>query len=311
MNLRRTAPVLATSLALLAAGCTGNSPARSGPQIAGTSATSPLREVGGPLVVAVGDIACAPGAESTSTTCRQTATAKLVRAYDPTLLLTLGDQQYESGALSAYRSSYADAWGTLRSITRPVPGNHEYHSSGAAGYYAYFKGRQPGPPGYYAFDVGRWRVYALNSNCDVIDCDRQNRWLDRDMSRNPRRCSAITMHYPRYSSAFHGSNTSVTPFWRTAVRHRADLALAGHDHDYERFRKMNASGSRSATGIASFVSGAGGKSLYPFRTAVPGSVVRFDKSFGVLALRLGKGRYAWEYRTIDGKVVDDGKARCV
>lgn len=313
MSLLRTAPLSLASLALVASGCTGDgagSPG-SGPEVAGTSATAPLREISGPLVVAVGDIACTRTAEPTRKTCRQDATARLAKSYRPTVVLTLGDQQYESGTLTSYRIAYEAGWGSLKPITRPVPGNHEYRTPGATGYYTYFRGRQAGPPGYYSFDVGSWRVYALNTNCDAVDCARENRWLDRAMSGSARRCSAITMHHPRYSSGLHGSNASVKPFWQTALRHRTDLALAGHDHDYERFRRMNASGAPSPAGIASFVSGAGGKNLYTFQTRVAGSVVREDKAFGVLALRLGKGRYAWEYRTIGGKVVDSGKGRCV
>jgi acid phosphatase type 7 len=308
---RRAGSLRLVSLLLLAAACTAedhNTSPPADPEVAGTS---PMLEVNGPLIVAQGDISCAPGQERTATSCQSAATLRLAKRYDPRVVLALGDLQYETGALSAYESSYAATWGSLKAITRPVPGNHEYGTEGAAGYYGYFENRQPGPPGYYAFDVGTWRVYALNSNCDVVDCGRQNRWLDRQMSTNPRRCTAITMHHPRYSSAKHGSNDSVAPFWQTALRHRTDVALAGHDHVYERFRRMDASGGQSATGIASFVAGAGGKTLYGFGSPVPGSAARHNRTFGVLALRLGKGSYAWEYRTIDGEVMDLGSARCV
>ncbi len=313
MDLRRTAAVSAAALALLAgAACSGdNTSSTPVPEVAGTEATAGYRQVKGPTVVAVGDVACEPGAARTRTSCQQAATARLARRLEPRRVLGLGDQQYESGALTAYRASYDKSWGALRSLTRPVPGNHEYRTSGASGYYTYFKRQQPGAPGYYAFDVGSWRVYALNTNCDLVDCARENQWLDRNMRNHPRRCSAITMHHPRYSSALHGSNTFVKPLWRTALRHRTDLALAGHDHDYERFRRMNATGGPRRSGMASFVSGAGGKTLYPWRSKAPGSVARFNSDFGVLALRLGKGRYGWQYRTVAGKVVDSGTGRCV
>jgi hypothetical protein len=311
MNLGRASTALVASLALLVGGCTADSPKPArGPEVAGTEATSAFGSVTGPVVVAVGDLVCAPGSQRTTTSCRQGATARLAEGYEPRWVLGLGDLQYETGALSAYEQSYADTWGALRSLTKPVPGNHEYYTSGASGYYAYFSGQQPGAPGYYAFDVGSWRVYALNSNCGVIDCSRENRWLDRNMTSHPRECSVITMHHPRYSSAEHGSQAVVKPFWRTALRHRADVALAGHDHDYERFRRMNAQGERSRNGITSFVSGAGGRTLYPWRKRAPGSVFRHNSTFGVLALRLGKGSYAWEYKTIRGDVVDSGTRRC-
>jgi len=158
--------------------------------------------------------------------------------------------------------------------------------------------------------VGSWRVYALNTNCAFVNCRRQRRWLNRTMNKNPRACSAITMHHPRFSSGKHGPNRFVRPFWRVALRHRTDLALAGHDHSYERFGRLNAVGTPTRTGITSFVAGASGKTLYPVGPPATGSVVRHNDTFGVLALRLGRGRYAWEYRTIDGDVVDSGTGRC-
>jgi len=175
-----------------------------------------LTKVDGPLVVAVGDIACAPGSRITRKTCRQAATARQARGYQPQLALVLGDNQYESGRLRAYRRTYHRTWGRLKSITKPVPGNHEYLTNGAAGYFRYFRDQQPGRPGYYVVKLGRWRVYALNSNCSEIDCTREARWLDRKMERHPRECTAIVMHHPRYSSGEHGDNAEVRRFWRVA-----------------------------------------------------------------------------------------------
>ena len=76
--------------------------------------------------------------------------------------------------------SYDLSWGLLKPITHPVPGNHEYlthggsepytgcdaTNAGAAGYFKYF-GSAAGSQGvgYYAYDVGSWRLIALNSNC--------------------------------------------------------------------------------------------------------------------------------------------------
>jgi len=53
-----------------------------------------------------------------------------------------------------------------KDITRPVPGNHEYHSVGAGGYFEYFAD-QMRRRAYYAWNAGAWRMYALN--CE-IDC---------------------------------------------------------------------------------------------------------------------------------------------
>ncbi len=220
-------------------------------------------EVSGPTVVAVGDIACEPGGTVAPRTCQQAATALLAQGYNAKYVLGLGDLQYLSGSLSEFLASYDKSWGALKSITRPIPGNHEYRTPAASGYFTYFENQQPGGAGYYAFDIGNWRIYALNSNCEQIDCAKQLRWLNSNMAAHPRRCSAIMLHHPRFASSGANSGTAaVQPFWEAAYQHRTDIALAGHAHIYERFRRMTPSGRPSRTGILSFVSGAGGKSLH-------------------------------------------------
>jgi hypothetical protein len=84
-------------------------------------------------VAAAGDIALA---DSPGTA--QTQTANLIGAFDPTAVFPLGDEQYEDGALSDFRSSYDPTWGQYLDRSYPVVGNHEYQTPGANGYYTYF-----------------------------------------------------------------------------------------------------------------------------------------------------------------------------
>jgi acid phosphatase type 7 len=261
-------------------------------------------------VVAVGDIACTPGSATTSTTCRQAETAKLADQLDPDAVLALGDLQYEVGALRAFRHSYDDSWGALKSITYPVPGNHEYKTNGASGYYTYFQKRQPGAPGYYSTNLGKWRVYALNSNCTEIDCGKQKEWLVADIKDHPRSCSLFTMHFPRYSSGEHGSQSSVRDLFRIAFRKDVDLVLAGHDHHYERFRPMNHRGKVVKNGVTSFVSGGGGRSHYRATGDVHGSAYFDDDTFGVLRLKLKPDSFDYGFRGIDGSSQDNGSRSC-
>jgi hypothetical protein len=265
-----------------------------------------------PVVVAVaGDIACEPGDEVTRTTCRQAATARLARSLKPRRVIVLGDAQYPEGALDDFRDSYAPTWGTLRDVTWPVPGNHEYRNSHAAGYYEYFAGRTPRSPGYYHRAVGGWQFFFLNSNCDEVDCAAEARWLDRQMTRHRARCQALVMHHPRFSSGRHGNSTAVRPFWKVGVKHRADLALAGHDHDYERFAAKGVDGVRRVNGIQSFVAGGGGKSLYERHGRKTASRKFISGTHGVLRLLLRPTGVTWHYFGIDGKgVLDKGYRAC-
>ena len=261
-------------------------------------------------VVAVGDMVCKPGSPVTASTCRHARTAALTRRIDPDAILTLGDQQYETGSLFAFRHAYADSWGALRGITYPVPGNHEYRTPRAAGYYTYFDKRQPGRPGYYATNLGSWRVYALNTNCSEISCGKQEDWLVRNIKAHPRACSLITSHHPRYSSGEHGGEGLMRRFFRVAVQHGVDLVLSGHDHHYERFARMNNRGQVTKRGVMQFVSGAGGKSHYSASGDVNGSVYADDDTYGVLRLVLRKGSFDFSFRGIDGSTADKGTRSC-
>lgn len=273
--------------------------------------TSGGRSDRGVKVVAAGDIACPPAAAKADRQCRQGATARLARRMHPAAVLTLGDLQYSRGDIDEFRGSYARSWGRLRPRTYPTPGNHEYETPGAAGYYRYFRKRQPGPPGWYAYRLGAWRLYSLNSECGAVNCDAERRWLHRDLRRHRRQCSLMYMHEPRYSSGTaHGGTTKVQGLWRVAYKQGVDVALAGHEHNYERFRRLDHRGRTVADGIVSFVVGTGGRSLYNLGDARHGSVVRYNEAFGVLALRLRDGSYRWQFKTIGRNVIDRGSHRC-
>ncbi len=273
-------------------------------------AVGAARRAGAVRVVAVGDIACAPGSRVTASTCRQGATARLAASLSPYRALVLGDLQYQSGRLAAFQTSYDPTWGRLRSVTLPVPGNHEYVARGAAGYYTYFADRQPGPPGWYARNLGTWRAYFLNSNCGEVDCAAEAGWLAHDLSAHPRRCSLVVTHHPRWSSGEHGNNPAVARFYRVAYRHHVELILSGHDHHYERFVPKRPDGTRARRGVVQFVSGTGGKSFYPANHVVRGSAHRVSRHFGVLQLTLGSGRYAWAWKGIGGATRDAGSRSC-
>jgi Calcineurin-like phosphoesterase len=304
----RLAPAVLV-LALLLAGCGSTTPDRASTQSATPSDPARLRTV---RVVAAGDIACPPDMEVTPDKCQQGATAALARKLNPGLVLTLGDHQYQESSLAQFEGSYAQSWGALLGKTRPTIGNHEYLTP-AKGYYTYFRSRQPGPPGYYRVAMGAWQVFVLNSNCDRVRCGREATWLDRQLARHPSRCSMITMHHPRYSSgAEHGNDPAVIPLWRAAYKHRVDLVLSGHEHDYERFKRMDAVGHlRPYRGLLEIVAGTGGRNLYHLGTRKRGSAYFQATDFGVLQLNLRPRTWSWAFRSTDGRVLDSGSRTCL
>jgi hypothetical protein len=283
---------------------------------------APSEPVSGARVAAAGDIACHAESESfrggrgVGLACRQLATSDLLVAGDYAAVLALGDLQYGDASYEGFLDSYDRSWGRVRSITRPVPGNHDYDVDGAAGYFRYF-GAAAGDPekGYYSYDLGGWHVVALNSNCaEVGGCaagSPQERWLRSDLAANPATCTLAYWHHPRFSSGEHGSDPTYEPFWRALYDADADLVLVGHDHDYERFAPQAASGALDrARGIRTFVVGTGGHSLRTFPAVRPHSEVRDRASLGILELTLGADSYAWRFRPAVGSFTDRGSARC-
>ena len=214
-------------------------------------------------------------------------------------VLALGDLAYPHGSATDFRDCYDPSWGRFRDRTWPVPGNHEYDTPGARGYLDYFGSRVTtnGDP-WYAFDLGAWRLYALDANCPiagVCDEDAQLSWLRGDLAIHTNRCALAYWHQPRFSSGRHGDEPRVDALWRTVAEEGVDVVLSGHDHLYERFGTVDGGGEPSERGVRSFVVGTGGGELTPVRDVKPASEYRDASQFGVLSLDLREGSYDWRF----------------
>lgn len=289
---------------------------------------------GDPVIAAAGDIACDPasaefaGGLGTPGSCRQRDTSDLMLRMDLAAVLALGDLQYQSGTLDAFMGSFDPSWGRLNGIMRPVPGNHEYRTPGAAGYFDYFNGpgRQTGRAGrrdrgYYSFDLGEWHLVALNSQCaeppgrpEATECapgSTQEQWLRRDLARNPSACTLAYFHHPLFSSGAEGASPALRPVWQALHEAGVDVVLNGHAHRYERFAPQDPDGAADpARGIRQFVVGTGGRSRRSIGTVFPNSEVR-SRSYGVLRMTLRPDGYDWEFVSRPGVSFGDaGSAAC-
>ena len=280
------------------ANAAGASPGASATAAGSSGATASARPLSGAVLVGAGDIAdCASDGDE--------ATALLLDGLEGTVF-TLGDNVYERGTAQEFQRCYDPTWGRQKSRTRPVPGNHEYLTSDAAGYFGYFGGSAgSADTGWYAYDAGSWRVYVLNSNCvEVGGCDAgsaQERWLRDDLAENPRRCTMAMWHHPRFSSGQHGNDASTQALWEALSEAGAELILNGHDHDYERFGPQSPAGAADPDrGIVEIVVGTGGRSHYPFAIIRDQSVVRDASTYGVLRLVLADGSWFSEFIPVAG-----------
>ena len=283
-----------------------------------------------PVIAAAGDIACDPESEffnggvGIPRYCRQKLSSDLLLRSDLTRVLIPGDIQYEKGTLAQFMASFDPSWGRARTLISPVPGNHEYETPGAQGYFDYFNGvgKATGPAGerdtgYYAFNVGSWRVVALNSECaNIGGCgpgSPQARWLRAELAANPASCTLAYWHGPRFTSGRYGDKSEdVRPLFDAAYAAGVDVVLSGHEHFFERFGPQDGEGRADpARGVRQFTVGMGGKGPHGFVTVAPNSEFRTASVIGVLEMTLAEGGYDWRLvRAPTSSVADSGSGRC-
>lgn len=272
---------------------------------ANITVTAPPPPGTGVVFVGAGDI-------SSCSQSNDEATARLLDGIAGTVF-TAGDNVYPDGTDSQFAQCYEPTWGRHKARTRPSPGNHDYHTAGAAGYYAYF-GANAGPSGqgYYSYDVGEWHIISLNSNISMSAGSAQEQWLRADLAASTRRCTLAYWHHPRFSSGSHGSSTASQPLWQALYDHDADVIIVGHDHNYQRFAPQTPTGvADPARGIRQFVAGMGGQSHYNFGTPIANTEAYNTTTYGVLKLTLSADSYTWEFIPVAGATyTDSGSAAC-
>jgi hypothetical protein len=284
-----------------------------------------------PVIAAAGDIACDPASSNfnagngTSGLCRQKYTSDLLVNAGLAAVLPLGDIQYYCGGYQAFLQSYELSWGRVKSISRPVVGNHEYLTTpdssgpstgcditndGAAGYFNYF-GTAAGNPGqgYYSYDIGAWHLIALNSNCtDAGGCSPvspQGQWLLADLAAHPNLCTLAYWHIPLFSSGGRAELNS-RDLWQILYEHDVDVILNGHDHIYERFAPQDPNGVLDTIrGIREFIVGSGGANHTSIGMIAANSEVRDTATYGVLKLTLHPTSYDWRFVHEAGKTFTD------
>jgi acid phosphatase type 7 len=232
----------------------------------------------------------------------------------------LGDEAYENGSAKNFRECYDPTWGRFKNRTFPVPGNHEYMTEGAEGYFGYFgKAAGDSSEGYYSYDLDGWHVIALNSNrcLRILGChfvSPQVRWLKANLAANDdKTCTLAYFHHPLFTSGIYRPGApEVKPLWETLYEAGADVILSAHDHNYQRFTPQDPDGEADPErGIRQFVVGSGGRSLYQIETALPNSEVHNDETYGVLELTLKPKSYNWRFVPVDGAAfTDSGHGRC-
>ena len=239
--------------------------------------------------------------------------ARLVKSWQPQIVLTVGDNNYPNGAvetidvnvgqyyhefIAPYKGSFGA--GAVSNRFFPSLGNHDWFTPGAAPYLDYFA--LPGNRRYYSFQCGPVQFFCVDSDAKEPDGvtteSRQGRWLKGELANSTSAWHVVYFHHAPYSSGIvHGSQTGESDALRWPFKEwGAHVVLSGHDHLYERLR---------ANGLTYFVNGLGGDSYDKFhRPPIRESLRRFTGQFGAMRIDGTETNLTFRFITAGGEVVD-------
>ncbi len=243
-------------------------------------------------------------------TAEEAAVAALVKGWKPEFVLTLGDNNYPSGAASTidanigqyfreficpYRGSYGA--GAKKNRFFPALGNHDWDSSTYADpYLDYFT--LPGNERYYEVLWKHVHVFVIDSDPREPDgntaTSKQAAWLKSRLAASTAPFRLVTMHHPPFSSSSRHGDSEVMQWPYRAWG--ATLVLAGHDHTYERLM---------VDGLPYLVMGLGGAPRYEFGPASANTQFRYRDSHGALRLEATAERLIIEVFAIGNIKVDE------
>jgi len=215
-------------------------------------------------------------------------------------VFTAGDNAYPNGLVAAR--------------TRPVPGSHEFQTPGASGYFDYF-GAAAGfaGRGYYAYEAGAWRVYALNSECASNGtCTDQYNWLAADIVAAPHAYSMAIWHRPRYRPGPHGGANDLDALFTLLYTGGVEPLISGHDRLYARLTPADATATADPVdGVRQFVVGTDGSAWYMPVSPLDLVEVENHETHGVLRLDLAADDYARQFLPAGtGTFTDSGLTGC-
>jgi len=210
-------------------------------------------------------------------------------------VLMLGDNLYGSQTPADFRAKFERPYAELLEAGvrfYAVLGNHDQPSQRS---YPRFNmdGRS-----YYSFQpYPNVRFIGLDSN----RMDRaQLRWLEGELAEAREDWKIVFFHHPIYSSgARHGSNLALRGALEPLlIKHGVALALAGHDHFYERIKPQN--------GVYYFVAGGAAKLRAGNVRKSDITAKAFDSDHSFLVMEIHGGELHFQAVSRTGKTVDSG-----
>jgi acid phosphatase type 7 len=283
-----------------------------------------LSLTGASVLIGAGDIAVCGTLydEQTARIVDSVTTADSVAKVEDAVF-TAGDHVYPNGAQANWDRCWKPSWGDttkrIMKLLRPTIGNHDLDGGFGEAYYNIF-GKSAGAKGkgYYAYDLGEWKIIALNSEIVTNPAfppearREQEDWLTKELDGNTKKCTIAYFHRPRFSSGGHSGDIRLTGVWNILYEKNVDLVLNGHEHHYERFAPQTPAGLRDTVrGIPEIIIGTGGADLTGIRNPVQAnSLVRIQGHWGVLKITLGAGEYQHAFLDVNGRIWDRAAGKC-
>ncbi len=273
-------------------------------------------------LIAAGDIAQCDKAPAAQSAAAKTAALTLrllgsdatadAKADAKAHVLTLGDNTYPDGAADEFTDCYAPTWGQFVARTWPTPGNHDYRTKEASGYYDYFAAAAgPERRGYYAQQLNGWTLLSLNSNVSGKADDAQLAFVKQALAQNTSGCVLAAWHHPVYTSSIRPPELMMRPVWKLLQEANADVILSAHEHYFEQLAPLTWQGVPDAqNGVASFVVGTGGAKLYVVGAKKEGSEKLIVQQYGVMRLHLSPGGAHWEFINTESEALAQGHITC-
>lgn len=284
--MRSAASILGTALAVAAAVAVWSA-----------SVTGAVRQPDGEWIPSVPGETAEVWAVGDSDPPRSGRVAGVIRRADPDRILYLGDV-YPKGTYDDFRR-WAKPFGSLVRRMAPTPGNHDWPRA-RRGYEPYWR-RVTGatPPTFYSFTAGGWEILSVNS--EHLDQESIEAWL-RERVSSGGDCRIVFWHRPRFTAGHHaGDNPRIRAYWE-AVKGRARMVLSGHDHNLQRMKPRH--------GTVQFISGGGGRRLYPLDEDDRRLAFSDDTHYGALRLSLSPGEARWRFVSARGRGLDSGTLAC-
>lgn len=282
-------------------------------QASGTVPGVPVAEVADTIAV-IGDYGLAGDNEA--------AVAQLIKGWQPSCVVTTGDNNYPDGAADTidanigqyYRTFILDYQGAFplgpgesdAVVNRfwPSLGNHDLDALPfpPAPFFDYFQALANKRN--YTFIQGLCEFFVIDSgfltNDTLIEplgntsVSVQAAWLQAKMAASVAKYKVVILHHSPYMSAS-SYNPGITALRWPFKLFGADLVLGGHGHNLERL---------VIDGLTYVVNGAGGAALVGFGAPVAGSEFRYNAMHGAVQLSVLCAGLTVSFYNTDGVLLD-------